>query len=115
MTMLDAFPFLPTCALFKACIVELVRKSIGDGLKMAMLSIDDHDHKIRATKQRTGIGNYSFVYRTIKLWTQLHAQALAIFRVNRIFLERELGKYLYVRGSEGFLKRGGETSKSAGN
>jgi hypothetical protein len=78
-----------------------------------MLRRDDHDHKIRARKQRTRIGNY-FVHRTIKLWTQLPAQALAIFLVNHIFLKRELGKYLYVRGSEGFLKRCDETSKSAG-
>jgi hypothetical protein len=37
---------------------------------------DDQDHKTRARKQRTGASKYSFVNRTIKLWYQLHAEAL---------------------------------------
>jgi hypothetical protein len=41
------------------------------------LSRDGHDHKFRATKQRTDIGKYCFVNRTIKLETQLPAVALA--------------------------------------
>ena len=40
---------------------------------------DDQDHKIRARKQRTGAGKYSFVNRTIKLWYQLHAEVLVTF------------------------------------
>jgi hypothetical protein len=38
---------------------------------------DDHDRKIRAKKQRTGIGKYYFVNRTVKLWIHLLAETLA--------------------------------------
>jgi hypothetical protein len=42
------------CALFKAYTAEEAWKSIGDRLKgPCYLSRDDHDHKIRARKQRT--------------------------------------------------------------
>jgi len=41
------------------------------------LSRDDHDSKIRARKQRIGISKYSFLNRTIKMWNQLPAEALA--------------------------------------
>jgi len=40
------------------------------------MSRDDHDRKIRARKQRTDVGKYSFVNRTIILWKQLPAEAL---------------------------------------
>jgi hypothetical protein len=43
------------------------------------LSRDDHDRKIRSRKQRTDIGKYSFVNRTIKLWNNLPAEALVTF------------------------------------
>jgi len=43
------------------------------------LSRDDYDRKIRARKNRTDIGEYSFVNRTIKLWNQLPTDALAAF------------------------------------
>jgi hypothetical protein len=36
----------------------------------------DHDRKIRSRKQKTDIGKYSFVSRTIQLWNQLPADAL---------------------------------------
>jgi len=53
-------------------------KSIGERLKRpCYLSRDDHGRKIRGSKQRTDIGKYSFVNRTIKLWNQLPAEALA--------------------------------------
>jgi hypothetical protein len=56
------------CALCKAYTGERAWKSIGDRLNgPCYLSRDDHDGKIRARKQRTDIGNYSFVNRTIKL------------------------------------------------
>jgi hypothetical protein len=38
-----------------------------------MLSRGDHGKKIRSRKQRTNIGKYSFVNRTIQLWNQLPA------------------------------------------
>jgi hypothetical protein len=39
------------------------------------LSRVDHDRKIRCRKQKTDIGKYSFVNRTILLWNQLPADA----------------------------------------
>ena len=43
------------------------------------LSRVDHVRKIRDRKQRTDIGKYSFVNRTIKNWNQLPAEALGTF------------------------------------
>jgi hypothetical protein len=43
------------------------------------LSRDDHDLKIRSRKQRTDIGKYSFVNRSVKLWNSLSAEALVTF------------------------------------
>jgi hypothetical protein len=68
------------CALFKANTGERASKCIGDRSKgPCCLSRDDHDRKISARKQRTGIGKYSFINRTIKLWNQLPAEVLATF------------------------------------
>jgi hypothetical protein len=36
----------------------------------------DHSKKIRSRKQRTDIGKYSYVNRTIQLWNQLLQDAL---------------------------------------
>jgi hypothetical protein len=45
--------------------------------------------KIRARKQRRDVGTYSFVNRTIKLWNQLPAEALATFPFKpRVFRKR---------------------------
>jgi hypothetical protein len=41
-----------------------------------MLSRADHDRKIRSRKQKTDIGKYSFVNRTIQLWNEIPADAL---------------------------------------
>jgi len=41
------------------------------------MSRDDHNWKIRTRKQRTDVGKYSFVNRTIKNWNQLPAGFLA--------------------------------------
>jgi hypothetical protein len=62
------------CALFKAYAGERAWKAIGDRLrKYYYLSRVDHVRKIRDRKQRTDIGKYSFVNRTIKNWNQLPA------------------------------------------
>ena len=47
--------------------------------KAYYLSRVDHVRKIRDTKQRTDIGRYSFVNRTITNWNQLPAVALGAF------------------------------------
>jgi hypothetical protein len=68
------------CALFKAYTGERAWKAIGERLQgQCYLSRDDHDRKIRSRKQRTDIGKYSFVNRTIKLWNNLPAEALGTF------------------------------------
>jgi hypothetical protein len=36
----------------------------------------DHDRKIRSRRQRTEVGKYSFVNRTIQQWNQLPAEVL---------------------------------------
>jgi len=45
-------------------------------------------------KQRTDIGKYSFVNRTITNWNQLPAEALGTLACKPKFLERELGKHI---------------------
>jgi hypothetical protein len=57
------------------------------------LSRVDHVGKFRDNKQRTDIGNYSFVNRTTKNWNQLPAEALGTFSCKpKIFRKR--GKQL---------------------
>jgi hypothetical protein len=41
----------------------------GQVKRTMLLSRDDHDHKIRARKQRKDAGKYSFVNRTSKCGT----------------------------------------------
>jgi len=63
-----------TCfyALFKAYSWERVWKAISDRVRRPYyLSRVDLVRKIRDRKQRTGIGKYSFVNRTIRNWKQL--------------------------------------------
>ena len=68
------------CALFKAYTGGRVWKTIGDRLlRSCYLSRDEHYRKIRTRKQRTDVGKYSFVNRTIKSWNQLPAGLLASF------------------------------------
>jgi hypothetical protein len=45
----------------------------------ALLSRVDHAQKLRDRKQRTDIGKYSFVNRTIKIWNKLPAEVLETF------------------------------------
>ncbi|PNF27112.1 hypothetical protein B7P43_G08518 [Cryptotermes secundus] len=67
----------PKSALFKAYMGERAWEAIGDRLERpCYLSRVDHDRKIRSRKQKTDIGKYSFVNRTIQLWNQLPADVL---------------------------------------
>jgi len=60
------------CGLYKAYTGEGAWKAIGDRLQVpSYLSRVDHLWKIRARKQRTDIGKYSFVNRSITDWNQL--------------------------------------------
>jgi hypothetical protein len=60
------------CSLFKAYRGEKAWKEIGDRLPApSYLSRVDHNWKIRARKQRTDVGKFSFVNRDITDWNQL--------------------------------------------
>jgi hypothetical protein len=59
------------CALYKAYHGERVWEAIGDRLQAPIyLSWFDHNWKIRARKQRTYVGKYSFSNRIITYWNQ---------------------------------------------
>jgi hypothetical protein len=47
--------------------------------RISRMSRGDYNLKIRAGKQRTDVGKYSFVNRTIRSWNQLLASLLAAF------------------------------------
>jgi len=65
------------CALFKACTRGEAWKAIGDRLlKPCYLSREDHNRKVMTRNQRTGVGKYFFIIRSIKSWNQLPAGLL---------------------------------------
>jgi len=65
------------CALYKAYTGERAWKATGVRLQAPRyLSRVDHYWKIRARKQRTGIGKYSFVNRSITDWNKLPEGAI---------------------------------------
>jgi hypothetical protein len=67
--------------------------AIGDRLQApSYLSRVDHHWKIRARKQRTDIGKYSFVNRSITDWNQLPDGTIRTSQVKLIFSKRVLGK-----------------------
>jgi len=65
-----------------------------------------------ARKQRTYISKYSFANRTIKLWNQLPAEAIAAFPCKSYTFREKITRVI-VRRSAGFLKGGDKTSKCA--
>jgi hypothetical protein len=80
------------CVLYKAYAGESYVSRVG------------HYWKIRARKQRTDIGKYSFVNRTITDWNKLPEGAIGTFQVKRIFSKRGLWKCKTVTGSRGDKK-----------
>jgi hypothetical protein len=78
------------CALYKAYTGEKTWKAIGNTVQgPSYLSRVDHYWKIRARKQRTDIGKYSFVNRSITDWNQLPKRATGTSRGKmRIFKTR---------------------------
>jgi hypothetical protein len=59
---------------------ELAWRAVHDRMRRSYsLSRVDRVRKIRDIKQRTDIGKYSFVNRTIENWNQLPAEALGSF------------------------------------
>jgi len=80
-------------ALFKAYSGERAWKALRDRLRRPYyLSRVDHAQKIRDRKQRTDIGKYSFVNRTIKHWNQLPAEALGTFPCKTKFFRNKVRK-----------------------
>jgi hypothetical protein len=78
---------------FKTYIGGWAWQSIGDRLKgPCNLSREELDSKTKDLKQRTDIGKYCYVNRTIKLWNQLPAEALATFPCKPHIFRRGLGK-----------------------
>jgi hypothetical protein len=74
---------------------ERAWKSIGDRLKRPhYLSRVDHEKKIRSKGQRTVIGKYSFVNRTIQHWNQLPAEVLGILPCNPVTFKKSVRKVL---------------------
>jgi len=83
------------CALFKAYCGERAWKPIGDRLQRPhYLSRVDHERKIRSRRQRTDIGKYSFVNRTIQHWNQLPAEVLGILLSKPITFKKRVRKVI---------------------
>jgi len=83
------------CALFKAYSGEPAWKSIGDRLQGPhYLSKVDHERKIRSSRQRTDIGKYSFVNRTIQHWNQLPAEVLGTLPCKPITFKNRVRKVI---------------------
>ena len=81
------------CALFKTYSGERTWKPIGDRLQRShYLSIVDHERKTRSRRQRTDIGKYSFVNRTIQHWNQLPAEVLGILPCKAITFKKRVRK-----------------------
>jgi len=82
-------------ALFKAYSGERAWKPIGDRLQRPhYLSMVDHERKIRSRRQRTDIGKYSFVDRTIQHWNQLPADVLGILPCKTITFKKRVRKVI---------------------
>ena len=83
------------CALFKAYSGECAWKPIGDRLQRPhYLSRVDHERKIRSRRQRTDIGKYSCVNRTIQHWNQLPAEVLGILPCKPITFKKRVRKVI---------------------
>jgi hypothetical protein len=87
------------CALFQAYTGEREWKAIGNSLQApSYLSRVDHYWKIRARKQRTDIGKYSFVNRSITKWNQLPEGAIGTSHCKKHIFKTRVRK---VKTSEG--------------
>jgi hypothetical protein len=82
-------------ALFKAYKGEKAWKTIADSLQApSYLSRVDHNWKIRARKQRTDVGKYSFVNRTIIDWNQLSEGEIGALTGNTYSFRKKVGKVI---------------------
>ena len=89
------------CALFKANTGRRAWKAIGDRLlKPCYQDREDHNRKIKTRKQRTDVGKYSFVNRTIKSWNQLPAGLLGSFPCKLNTFRKRVKNVVTSRGTE---------------
>ena len=83
------------CAFFKGYSGEHAWKPIGDRLhRPHYLSRVDHERKISIRRQRTDIGKFSFVNRTIQHWNQLPAEVLGILPCKPITFKKRVRKVI---------------------
>jgi hypothetical protein len=66
---------------FSLFLIKVFLKKTWEGIRDRLerphyLSRVDHNHKIRCRRQKTDVGKYSFVNRTIEDWNQLPAEML---------------------------------------
>jgi hypothetical protein len=88
------------CTIFKAYTGGRDWKAIGNTLlKPRYLSGDDHKREIRNKKQRTDVGKYFFVNRTIKSWNQLPAGLLASFVCKLNTFRKRVKNVVTVKGN----------------
>jgi hypothetical protein len=81
------------CALFKPYTGEREWKATGDRLQApSYLSTVDHNRKIRARKQRSDVGKYSFVNRTITDWNQPPEGVIGALTGNTYIFRKTVGK-----------------------
>jgi hypothetical protein len=79
----------------EAAITVRAWKDIGDSLKRPhYLSRVYHARKIRTRRQRTDIGKYSFVNRTIGDWNRLPAEVLETLRCKPTTSRKRLRKVI---------------------
>ena len=80
-------------ALFKAYSGEQAWKPIGDRIQRPHYLIRvDHERKVGSRRQRTDIGKYSFINRTIQHWNQLPAEVLGTLPWKPITLKKRVRK-----------------------
>jgi len=83
------------CSLFKAYSGDRSWKTIGDRKqRQHYLSRVDHERKIRSRWQRTDIGKYSFVNRTIQHWKQLPAEMLGSLLCKPVMFKTRVRKVI---------------------
>ena len=80
---------------FQSVLWERAWKAIGDRLQRPhYLSRIDHERKIGSRRQRTDVGKYSFVNRTIQQWNQLPAEVLRNLPCKPITFKKRVRKVI---------------------
>jgi hypothetical protein len=94
-TLVSRRKFSRISALFKSYSGEGARKAIVERLQRPhYLSRVDHERKIRSRRQRTDIGKYSSLNRTIQEWNQLPAEVLGTLPYKPNTLKKRVRKAL---------------------